>query len=387
MTDTSPTEPREPDNPAAWALAQHIADHPVSTIQAAFRYLNAPLAIELHEVPAAVEPPADQTTPSRRAGLRDRLAAAIRDAACKGDCGKSEEECAKERIQPFVWHHGRLAVVEGTPEQFADAVLPVLYREWPWLRAEVEDAEPADDIRDQLLHAIDHAYTRGVLGYGTPEELLAAYDTSRSTPADRAALRNRITTAVEQLYQTGAVYALGAGEAGRIADAVLAVLPEPTDRAAVLRWAADAIDATFTGPGLDRYTRYGADLLRRMADETATTETPCTCFVINEGGVHAGSCAKRAGETPAASSVQHAPGKAIRCPACRAKGYTVCLDEPAAGARQDEAQPDFTSPIAGRIEVRDPCPYCGDRQMIPRHQFAEHVARLHPDARQDGVQP
>ncbi len=36
-------------------------------------------------------------------------------------------------------------------------------------------------------------------------------------------------------------------------------------RAAVLLEGADAIDATFTGPGLDRYTRYGADLLRRNA--------------------------------------------------------------------------------------------------------------------------
>mgnify|MGYP003580092940 CR=1 FL=1 len=60
-------------------------------------------------------------------------------------------------------------------------------------------------------------------------------------------------------------------------------------------------------------------------------------------------------------------------------------EQPAAGARQDGTRPDFTSPIAGRIEVRDPCPYCGDRQMVPRSQFAEHVARLHPDARQDGA--
>ncbi|ODA69257.1 hypothetical protein [Streptomyces sp. AVP053U2] len=37
------------------------------------------------------------------------------------------------------------------------------------------------------------------------------------------------------------------------------------DRAAVLREGAAAIEAAFTGPGLDRYTRYGADLLRRMA--------------------------------------------------------------------------------------------------------------------------
>ncbi|MGR6538890.1 hypothetical protein [Streptomyces rochei] len=41
--------------------------------------------------------------------------------------------------------------------------------------------------------------------------------------------------------------------------------------------------------------------------------------------------------------------------------------------------PDFASPIAGNIEVRKPCPYCGDQQLIPTRQFREHVARLHPD--------
>lgn len=46
--------------------------------------------------------------------------------------------------------------------------------------------------------------------------------------------------------------------------------------------------------------------------------------------------------------------------------------------------PDFTSPLAGRIELRKPCPYCGDRQMIPTHQYDEHVARLHPDVRTGG---
>lgn len=58
--------------------------------------------------------------------LRNRIAAAIRNAACTGDCRKTEEQCFHERIQPVAWHHGRLAVVEGEPEQFADAVLSVL---------------------------------------------------------------------------------------------------------------------------------------------------------------------------------------------------------------------------------------------------------------------
>lgn len=49
-----------------------------------------------------------------------------------------------------------------------------------------------------------------------------------------------------------------------------------------------------------------------------------------------------------------------------------------------QTQPDFTSPIAGRIEVRKPCPYCADQQMIPTSQYDEHVARLHPDAKTSG---
>jgi hypothetical protein len=62
-------------------------------------------------------------------------------------------------------------------------------------------------------------------------------------------------------------------EYGETADAVLAVLPPPVDRAAVLREGAEAIDATFTGPDTDRYVRYGANLLRRMADEAVDTVT------------------------------------------------------------------------------------------------------------------
>ncbi|WPO70213.1 hypothetical protein [Streptomyces sp. KN37] len=47
--------------------------------------------------------------------------------------------------------------------------------------------------------------------------------------------------------------------------------------------------------------------------------------------------------------------------------------------------PNFASPIAGRVEVRQPCPYCGDRQMIPRSQFTEHMARVHPEEDSPGA--
>ncbi|MFI8191419.1 hypothetical protein ACIF8T_21790 [Streptomyces sp. NPDC085946] len=59
----------------------------------------------------------------------------------------------------------------------------------PAVQAPATD-QTAADVRDQLLHAIDHAYANGVLGYETPEELLAAYDASRAAEqptADRAA--------------------------------------------------------------------------------------------------------------------------------------------------------------------------------------------------------
>ena len=113
----------------------------------------------------------------------------------------------------------------------------------------------------------------------------------------------------------------------QILDELLPTPAEPADRATVLHEVADELtrkankltervhdlayfvakDRLREAEILDRE----ATALRRMADETATDQ-------------------------PQRATVQHAPGKAIRCPDCRAKGYTVCLDEPAAGARQDE---------------------------------------------------
>src|SRR5690606_1371389 len=48
-------------------------------------------------------------------------------------------------------------------EQGADAVLAVLYREWPWLRAETEDAAPTDQtaLRDRIAEALMRWTERG----------------------------------------------------------------------------------------------------------------------------------------------------------------------------------------------------------------------------------
>lgn len=71
-------------------------------------------------VVSAAAPSTDHTTPSRRAGLRD----ALRRAVCEAE--------------GFAWDSDMLE-----PDEYgdhADTVLAVLYREWPWLRAEAEDA-------------------------------------------------------------------------------------------------------------------------------------------------------------------------------------------------------------------------------------------------------
>jgi hypothetical protein len=64
-----------------------------------------------------------ETTPSRRAGLRDAIAAALEDADYRRDMRRGD---------------------------LADAVLPVLYQEWPWLRAEAEDAAPTTNTTDAV---------------------------------------------------------------------------------------------------------------------------------------------------------------------------------------------------------------------------------------------
>lgn len=66
-------------------------------------------------------------TPSRRAGLRDDIAAALEAADYSGSMRRGD---------------------------LADSVMPVLYREWPWLRAEADEAGLTDpEVRTQL-HAV-----------------------------------------------------------------------------------------------------------------------------------------------------------------------------------------------------------------------------------------
>lgn len=249
---------------------------------------------ELHRRDTETDQPhaADQTAPSRRAGLRDEIA----------------------------------AVVEGFGDvdqhAMADAVLTVLYREWPWLRAEAEDASATVSA----------------------EEMVAV---------DRAALRDRIAKAASAVL---AVVEAALGDtlvpSARVEAlaGIAAVLPAPVDRGAVLREAADALavlrapsepEGRYTG-GYDRGTRdallAGETKLRRMADETAASET------------------QAASTAPLAAGLPLVTG---RCPACGTAGlflgdggYVTCslidcpepdaastvLEQPAARVRQDGVQ-------------------------------------------------
>jgi hypothetical protein len=118
---------------------------------------------------AAMEPAVSSVgqapTPNRTA-LRER----ITDALAAHDCDKIGVD-VPDRDHDF-W---------GIWRASADAVLAVLPEPAP------NPPTAADgSVRDQLLHALDFAYCQG-LGYSTPEDLLAAYDTNR-TGADRTAV-------------------------------------------------------------------------------------------------------------------------------------------------------------------------------------------------------
>jgi len=141
-----------------------------------------------------------------------------------------------------------------------------------------------DELRDQLLHAIDHAYTTGVLGYGTPEELLAAYDAAVLPEPAPTTNRADVLPAWEALYEPGNVstyligYANDQDAAAGMAEAWMRSQAEVTGR---LEWVDDKQMAT------GRYDRWfelierhddgvdtgpGIVVRRRLADEQPTVD-------------------------------------------------------------------------------------------------------------------
>lgn len=202
-------DPVEPDYPAAWALARHIADHPISVVQAAFRYLNAPVKFEFHDdgLPESddahrcgncegVDPDSCLVNPDRRAAedatqaadaqLRARYVEAIRAAAgdCDGDCGLPEAVCvARHPVQVASYGHGRVVAVHGPVETLVDAV------------ATVRDGELAEarSERDRLRRVVGavrefgelYATSCDVVRAETARDLLRHLDRTLDEEADR----------------------------------------------------------------------------------------------------------------------------------------------------------------------------------------------------------
>ncbi|MDH3037884.1 hypothetical protein [Streptomyces sp. TRM75561] len=208
-------------------------------------------------------------------------------------------------------------------------------------------APPADEIRAQLLHAIDPAYTTGVLGYTTPEDLLAAYDNSRTPATDQAAglratLREVLDTfsPMKDTHNGPVAYYDGSAEIEpeqydrwrAVLDGAKAVLPAPTDRAATLLeadWIVEHCpDHGCVEPSTDVCHCEIADRLRRLADETAT-ETPA----------------------PSLRDQHRAAWRALTPDEQTAR--IAELDEPAAGAQQDE-----TATETPDVYLTTPCDAC-----------------------------
>jgi hypothetical protein len=107
----------------------------------------------------------------------------------------------------------------------------------------VPASAPTDgSVREQLLDALDFAYCVGI-GYATPDALVAAYDATLLPPTDQTALRDRIAAAIDGVFDR---WQTGLGDQrpqDAVRAAVLAVLPTPADRGAIIREAADAITA------------------------------------------------------------------------------------------------------------------------------------------------
>lgn len=307
--------------------------------------------------------------PPRRAGLRDEIAQALEAADYRLDMRRGD---------------------------LADAIMPVLYREWPWLRAEAEEAAasvvvPAADRAAPELTAEEARALAEDLGYqlyraqdalafvgeccdladreqrpvttADVREWLKGARCGRQLAvdaADRAALRDRIAAALWQTVEHDIVaewiccepidpshtLCVQGGAAMRmikslifdgdrtLADVALAVLPAPADRAAVLRDFVSELDERLLGccQECNACAAIARDLAAELADEAAVGRV--------------------AAETPPAEtaavrlSEELCPGFPDRCPNLRTvepeQGVHLggvrcgCADDPAPAV---EAQP------------------------------------------------
>lgn len=209
--------------------------------------------------------------------------------------------------------------------------------------------------REQLLHAVDFAYCQ-TLGYATPEELLAAYDASRM-PANQAPLRDRIAEAALAAVEAALGDTLVPAARAEALTGIAAELPAPADRPAVLGEAAAVLDRRASGIDAFSSSDFGEEAravreladaareLRRMADETATTETQARRGDAFEAWLkqQRDACFGHASSWATVDGLLdqyrlHADtGTPLGEHVCEAKvvGDCECLEQPAAGTRQD----------------------------------------------------
>lgn len=172
------------------------------------QHLTAEQQTGLLEVLAGREDAAASATPTD--GLRDRYAAALREATCTGNCDTSETECARTRIQAVVWEHGQLAEVSGSPEMLADTILAPRDAELDQLRAD----------RDRWQHGLEAAEAQLVQLRRTGAQVQA-----RAEHAEAAL--GRVRAVAEELIKYGCSWTGSEPEAGR---RILTALESPQEQ-------------------------------------------------------------------------------------------------------------------------------------------------------------
>lgn len=331
--------------------------HIVQWVKAGLKGKHAIAEVTIADAPAASScvPAATPDWPSRRTGLRQQLA---------------------DATVPLLLDTLPKAIADGRGREVADAVLTVLYREWPWLRAETEDTTPmpaaaTEDRCGECGHfrgAHQAAEEPVSVGYCTvcadddawhdfdlaePEQRLAApvvdpgslrqqttpcrttqhcayHGWCRRCAPHIAAVMSRINTAIQrtdtEASHWGPLY-----EA--IAKAV-AVLPGDT-RTATLHEAADLAERLMDeryGPDCS-YAIGGltvAEELRRMAAETTQPAHACD----NCQGIDPDTCLFNPNRPPEQCPNSEFDGYGLQCQ--KPAGHNLCTfeEEPAAPVQQ-----------------------------------------------------
>jgi hypothetical protein len=225
--------------------------------------------------------------------------------------------------------------------------------------AAVVPAADRADVGTEFVCQADHPDEAGFAAFEASLSRQSGPKADSKAAANRAALRDRIAAAVQPLLMDTLPKPIAAVRADEVADQVLAVLPAPADRAAVLLDAVRRIEDGELLPDRGLRFRRGADwvldALRRLVAEAAgpadtvgscahcgkpvrrITGTLSAWWVHDPDGhtaCHPEHAAASTRATPGpvvpaqpgndTKAPQHAPGTAICCPDCRAKGHAVC---------------------------------------------------------------